>query len=856
MTTGSNRGSIAVMLVTLLFSAPAFAQWVEFTNETGARLTATASLGSSDNQEKDYAYADLDLDGDVDLICVRKQPFTSSGRQPNVLFMNEGGVLVDRTTEFASDSDVAGDQGFLTPTNDRDVIIGDFDGDTWPDFVTVPTLSDGAQKHISHPRIYMNLGESGGVWQGFRYEDARIPALAGLTGGVPHSPRFCSADTADIDGDGDLDIYMGDYDSGPSQTLDFNDRLLINDGNGFFSDETTTRFVNTIIVSGSQYPFTQSAFGTSVAMEDFNGDGFIDIAKDTALNTPQYVGITYNNGAAGTNQRYDSHDVVYQIAPYFIEAGDLNNDGRMDLLTMDDGQDRYLINTGNDGSGQAQFNQLSFSYSDGTGDPGFPGNTRIADMNNDGFLDVFHCDVDVDISGCGRRSKLYRNLGNTPNVTLQSQTGTAPFTPTGVHDCAIFDLNGDGWNDLIIGRCNGTEIWMNEPPGGLVFNFPQGLAPANMECGADYTFQVEVTSFGGVVPQPGAFNFYLSTNDGAYSAQPFGSLGSNTYEVTLPAADLATAYRFYFEATASAGGGTFLDPSGGASAPYLTVVADELITDVNDFEAGSSGWTVETGTGLTSGAWELAEPNGTTDGANPAAPSTDATQAATAVFAFVTENGPVGGTAGANDIDGGFNHLISPTFDFDGTDGQIRFAAWYYNNDFGDPTADELRVAISNNGGSTWTEAYVIDTNTDGWENHSFQVSEVITPTANMRVRFEANDDPNNSLAEAGIDNFTIVRFACSSSGPQFVRGDANADGLSDISDPISLLGYVFGGGAAPTCLKAADANDDGGVNIADAVAMLNTLFSGGGDPPAPFPGCGEDPTDDSLTCEEFAGCP
>lgn len=858
MTFGSKRESIAVMLVTLFLAAPAWAQWVEFTNETGARLSATPSLGSSDNQEKDYAYADLDLDGDIDLINVRKQPFTSSGRQPNVLFMNEGGVLVDRTADYASDSDVSGDQGFLTPTNDRDVIIADFNGDGWPDFVTVPTLSDGQPKHISHPRIYMNLGEDGGGnWLGFRYEDARIPQLAGLTGGVPHAPRFCSADAADIDGDGDLDIYLGDYDSGPFQTLDFNDRLLVNDGNGFFSDETAIRFVNSIIVGGTPYPFQQSAFGTSVAMVDFNGDGFIDIAKDTALNAPQYVGIAYNDGQSGANQRFDNHDVVYQLAPYFIEAGDLNNDGRMDLLTMDDGQDRYLINNGNDGSGQATFTQLSFSFSDGQSDYGFPGNTRIADLNNDGFLDVYHCDVDVDISGCSRRAVLYRNLGNTPNVTLQSQTGQQPYTPQGVHDVAIFDINGDGWNDLVVGRCVGTEVYINQPPGGLVFSYPDGLAPSNMPCGQDYTFSVEVGSFGGITPAPGDFEFQLSINGGPFSAQPFSTIGTHLYEVTLPAGNLADAYQFYFEAGAS-GGGQFTDPSPGN--PYLTVVADELIEDVDDLES-TSGWIVETGTGLSTGGWELADPNGTTtsyDGDTvPAAPEDDATQAATAVLAYVTENGPVGGTAGLADVDGGFNHLISPAFDLDGTDARVRFAAWYFNNDIGlDPAdADELVVSISNDDGSTWVEAYVISHNTAGWENHSFQVSDVIAPTSTMRVRFTADDAPNNSLVEAGIDNFTIVRFECSG-GPQFVRSDANADGLSDISDPISLLGYVFSGGTAPPCLKAADANDDGAVNIADAVAMLEVLFAGGVTPPAPFPGCGEDPTDDTLTCDSFPACP
>jgi hypothetical protein len=46
---------------------------------------------------------DVNNNGWVDLIVMRKQPFTSPGKRVNVLFMNEGGVLVDRTAEYASE---------------------------------------------------------------------------------------------------------------------------------------------------------------------------------------------------------------------------------------------------------------------------------------------------------------------------------------------------------------------------------------------------------------------------------------------------------------------------------------------------------------------------------------------------------------------------------------------------------------------------------------------------------------------------------------------------------------------------------------------------------------------------------
>ena len=62
----------------------------------------------------------------------------------------------------------------------------------------------------------------------------------------------------------------------------------------------------------------------------------------------------------------------------------------------------------------------------------------------------------------------------------------------------------------------------------------------------------------------------------------------------------------------------------------------------------------------------------------------------------------------------------------------------------------------------------------------------------------------------------------------RFRRGDVNADGRIDISDPMSMLNVLFLGDDTSRCDKAADANDDGSVDVADAVYMLAHLFDGG----------------------------
>jgi hypothetical protein len=102
--------------------------------------------------------------------------------------------------------------------------------------------------------------------------------------------------------------------------------------------------------------------------------------------------------------------------------------------------------------------------------------------------------------------------------------------------------------------------------------------------------------------------------------------------------------------------------------------------------------------------------------------------------------------------------------------------------------------------------------------------------------------------------------------GVPFVRGDADASGGINITDAIFLLGYLFQGTAAPTCLDAADVDGIGAnaPNITDAIFLLGYLFQGTGGPPEPAPSsaayvpgdCGLDPADDDgMGCETFAPC-
>jgi hypothetical protein len=97
----------------------------------------------------------------------------------------------------------------------------------------------------------------------------------------------------------------------------------------------------------------------------------------------------------------------------------------------------------------------------------------------------------------------------------------------------------------------------------------------------------------------------------------------------------------------------------------------------------------------------------------------------------------------------------------------------------------------------------------------------------------------------------------CVESGPYFLRGDCNGDGVVAISDAIRLLLASFAGAPVP-CWTACDADGSGSASgVTDTIHVLRHLFAGGPPPASPFPACGplEDP-DLALGCAAPpAGC-
>jgi FG-GAP-like repeat len=438
----------------------------------------------ANTDEKDFVAGDVNRDGWQDVVVGLKLPNSFPGKRPARLFLNEKGTLVDRTAQYGVASTSPNDLGLSEPLDCRDFELADLDGDGWLDLVGTQTdLTNDtttAGKRLTHPRIYMNLGaDLAGNWLGFQHEDARIPQLVVVNTGVNGIVRFCDGAVGDVDLDGDVDLYFVDYDTDENghvepSALDLNDRLLLNDGNGYFTDVTFTNFKDPAMWS--------SAFGTECVFADANGDGKPDILKvSTLTDTPNRIDVIYNNAHPVSVPNYtggfDLASMITTSSPYGIAVADLNNDARLDVVIGDDAIDGVVFNNGNNALGQViwtPFQQLSWLA--GSGDDGFPGQLYANDFNLDGWRDALITDVDVDLPGCNRRTKIYHNRTGVPGTSIilreeaemagangwKGAIGWSSAGPTGVFDAGIADIDHDGDEDILLGRCIGTEVWMNQ----------------------------------------------------------------------------------------------------------------------------------------------------------------------------------------------------------------------------------------------------------------------------------------------------------------------------------------------------------------------------------------------------------
>jgi hypothetical protein len=235
--------------------------------------------------------ADVDGDGDADLL------FGNHGQ--NFLFINAGGRFVDQThVRLPAVADLT-----------QDLEAGDVDGDGDLDLVA---------GNVDDNRLLLNDG------RGF-FADApeRLPLRAAIE-------ETREAELADVDGDGDLDLYFANVPFVAG--ADPQDRLLINAGRGWFTDETAARI-------GRESRYTVDAEFT-----DVDRDGDLDLVTAN-LNDVKPYRVSLNDGA-GVFKDATSSVLPSGLAGQGIDAevADFDGDGRPDIyFSSYAGTDRMVL---------------------------------------------------------------------------------------------------------------------------------------------------------------------------------------------------------------------------------------------------------------------------------------------------------------------------------------------------------------------------------------------------------------------------------------------------------------------------------------------------------------------------------
>ena len=427
-----------------------------------------------DSGSNSLASSDFDGDGKVDLIVTNKAA---------------GSISILRNISTSGNISFATKVNYTTSGTPWGICVFDLDGDGKQDIAA-------ANYNSNTVGIFRNTSSSGSV-----SVSSEIDYATGT------SPNFVTV--SDFDGDGKPDLVVSNSYSA-----------------------TVSVYLNTStpgnISFAAKIDFAVGGHPNVITIADIDGDGKPDIIS--ANQTSNSISVLRN-----TSSGIGSINFATQVSftsggtPYPIAVGDIDGDGKLDIVTGNANAATVSIFTNSSTSGNISFaSHTDFS----TGTSTVPIAIALTDLDGDGKLDI-------SVAGASPTNvvSLLRNLSTSGNVnfyaTVNYATGLAPYS------VAIGDIDGDGKPDIAVANANSSSVSVlrNQIGEPVITSFTptaQSTGQSVIISGANFTGTTSVT-FGGVA----ATSFTVVSSTAIIATVGNGATGSVTITTPNGSATLA-----------------------------------------------------------------------------------------------------------------------------------------------------------------------------------------------------------------------------------------------------------------------------------------------------------------------------
>lgn len=359
------------------------------------------------------------------------------------------GLAAEAQTDFTNVTDEVG----LTGVQAFRIAVGDLDGDGYPDIFVHTEPDHGAGDVLDKQFLYRNEpGDNPGDPFSRKFVDRTAGSgIRDNREGTTDGRHSDAAIFADVDNDGDLDIFTNVYLHRNYSLSEGTNDLLINDGTGHFSLSPNSTF------------HTEPNWNTPAALfVDYDNDSNLDLYIGTWYNPDSTMNIDHLYQGAGDGSFTDvtaaSGIDAALTCVYAVAAFDWDDDGDMDLFAPPYSRSVFgslARHWRNNGDGTFTDVASSTNYDDYRGfTPPLTVSfgTMPRDFDNDGDVDFFelftHGGTDTGVWSTG-----VENVGGVFDWDFSRMVGRETEDPDRAHDgdhyASWFDYDGDMLVDVI-----------------------------------------------------------------------------------------------------------------------------------------------------------------------------------------------------------------------------------------------------------------------------------------------------------------------------------------------------------------------------------------------------------------------